>query len=160
MEELLFWLAGGFADRSVSFLPFLVVITGCTWITAAYHQAGLDLLLSGERQAQSLGLPVKKMQFYLLCASALLAGLCVALSGPVAFVGLIAPHLARWLGAKLHKQLLLLAPLCGAILCVVADILARFMIAPAETPISAMIAIVGSPLLVVLIHRSIRENKI
>lgn len=148
MEELLFWLAGGFAERPIDWLPSLVICFSIVLFLSLRHQNGLDLMLTDDRQANAIGLPIKRYRFLLLLSAALLAGLAVSLSGPVGFVGLLAPHMARWLGTTLHKELLVLAPMLGANITVLADIVARYLLSPAEAPITAMIALVGSPLLV------------
>lgn len=158
METLLFWLAGGFADRSVGLLwlgaPALVL-----GICAALPLSGaLDALRTDDASAAGLGVPVVRIRITALVVAALLAAAAVAMAGPVAFLGLVAPHLARRLvrGAD-HRALMGLCLLTGAVLAVAADIVARIIVAPGEAPISTVLALVGVPVLISLLRRSAVE---
>lgn len=153
MEDLLFWLSGGFADRPVAALgpalPVMAGAAGVAWLFATV----LDVLAADDETAQALGLPVTAARLGMLGLAALLAGTAVAIAGPVAFIGLGAPHLARSAGVTSHARLLPLAALWGAALALMADILARYLIWPGEAPLSAVTALAGVPLLLVLLRR-------
>ncbi|MGR3464536.1 FecCD family ABC transporter permease [Limimaricola sp.] len=153
MEDLLFWLSGGFADRPVAALgpalPVMIGAAGIAWLRASV----LDVLAADDETAQALGLPVVAARLAMLALAALLAGAAVAVAGPVAFIGLGAPHLARMARVTGHARLLPLAALWGAALALIADILARYLIWPGEAPLSAVTALAGVPLLLALLHR-------
>lgn len=153
MEELLFWLSGSFADRNPLFvLPAagLVLAIGVGCLAAAPQ---LDILSADETTASALGLSVVRMRFAAIAGAALLSGFSVALAGPVPFVGLAAPHLVRRLGVRGHARLLPLAAIAGAALAMAADIVSRFIIYPSQAPVGAVMAMLGVPVLLMLLHR-------
>lgn len=153
LEELLFWLSGSFADRPLDGLaPALLLLGGCLvwgWVMAP----ALDALATGDATAGALGVDAARLRLGAFGAAALLAGAGAALAGPVAFVGLAAPHLARMSGTRGHRILLSSSVLWGAVLAVGADIAARYVLHPTEAPISAVMALVGVPLLILLLRR-------
>ncbi len=113
MEDLLFWLSGGFADRPIAALgpalPIMIGAAGIAWLRAST----LDVLAADDETAQALGLPVVAARLAMLTLAALLAGSAVAVAGPVAFIGLGAPHLARTARVTGHARLLPLTALWG-----------------------------------------------
>jgi len=113
----------------------------------------LDGLSLGEATAQSLGLPVAAMRLGLTTVMALATGTAVAQTGLIAFVGLVAPHLVRALLPSRHGMLLLLSAAMGALLLLVSDILARWLLAPQELPVGVLTAILGGCYLLWLMHR-------
>jgi iron complex transport system permease protein len=155
LETMLFWLMGGFADRELTLLwlglPALAAGLGCTLaLTSA-----LDALRMDDDSARAVGVRVEAVRLGALALAAVLAAGAVAMVGPVGFLGLVAPHLARRLDPA-APSLAWLAPLScfvGATLAIAADILARIIIAPGEAPIGAVLALVGVPFLVVLLRR-------
>lgn len=156
LETLLFWLSGGFADRELSLLaigvPCLVAGAAGTVLVAP----ALDALRADDDSARAVGVAVGRMRALALGLAAVLAGGAVAMAGPVAFVGLVAPHIARRLpvaGVGNHAALAVLAALVGAGVALLADIAARVLVAPGEAPISAVLAPVGVPVLVGLLCR-------
>ncbi|QDY71048.1 FecCD family ABC transporter permease [Qingshengfaniella alkalisoli] len=156
METLLFWLAGGFADRSL-FLLWLgvpVLVTGTA--SALALSTALDVLRTDDASAAAVGVPVLRIRLASLALAALLAAAAVAMAGPIAFLGLVAPHIARRLCADAteHRKLIILSLLTGALLAVTADIVARIIVAPGEAPITTVLAVVGVPALISLLRRS------
>ncbi|WP_048649160.1 FecCD family ABC transporter permease [Nitratireductor soli] len=153
MEELLFWLSGGFADRDLRLLalaaPASLVIALASWRLAPM----LDALMTDDATAQSLGVPVLRTRFLVLVLAALLAGVSVAVAGPVVFIGLAAPHLARLSGRQSHGVLIPLSVLIGGVLALAADIAARFVIYPSEAPVGVLLAVIGVPTLIYLLQR-------
>jgi len=145
--RFLVWLVGGTYGRSAadaaSLLPWLLLA-----LPMAYWLARpLDLLTLGEQSAATLGVPVARLRLLALALATLLACAAVAVVGPVAFVGLMTPHLARMLGFHMHSQRLPMAMLLGAILLGLADVLGRSVLAPIEVPAGVMTALIGAPYL-------------
>ncbi|WP_299813621.1 iron ABC transporter permease [uncultured Roseibium sp.] len=156
LETLLFWLSGSFADRPLKLLVLGVplLVAGCAG--SFFFASSLDALRLDDASARTVGVNVFLVRIAALAFAALLAAGAVAMSGPVLFLGLAAPHLARRLmGDTLPstRALIVLSMLTGALIAVVADILARIIVAPGEAPISAVLALVGVPLLVHLLRR-------
>lgn len=154
LETLLFWLSGGFADRGLDLLalggPALAAgLTGGLVLAPA-----LDALRLDDDSAGALGVRVRGVRAGALGLAALLAAAAVAMAGPVVFLGLVAPHLARRLAPRSESAgLVSLTVLTGATLAVLADILARVIVAPGEAPIGAVLALVGVPVLIGLLRR-------
>ncbi len=153
LEELIFWLSGSFADRPLTGVWAVIGIVALALVAGMRMAGGLDAVQTDDATATGLGVDVMRLRLAGLGLAALLAGAAVALAGPVAFVGLVAPHLARLTGAVGHRVLLPSAILFGSLLCVGADIAARFVLYPTEAPVSAVMALVGVPLLLVLLRR-------
>lgn len=154
LETLLFWLAGSFADRDLRLLwiglPVLLAGLAATlWLAPS-----LDLLRTDDDSAAALGVPVTRVRYAAFAVAALLAGATVAMAGPVIFLGLVTPHIARRLvpGAG-HGWLAFACVLVGALIALVADILARIIVAPAEAPIGTVLALVGVPVLIAQLRR-------
>jgi len=114
----------------------------------------LDVLSLGDDMACGLGAAVEKERRRLLAAAVALAASCVAVSGSISFVGLIAPHLARRLVGPSHRVLFPVCALAGAVLVSVADTLARVIVQPSEIPTGIMVAIVGAPYFLYLLTRN------
>lgn len=113
----------------------------------------LDALSLGEDTARTLGIPLGTARGVLVGVLALSTAAAVAQAGLVAFVGLVAPHLARpWAGAR-HAAMLWTSSLLGGVLLLAADVLARCLIAPQELPVGVLTAVMGGVYLLVLLHR-------
>lgn len=152
METLIFWLSGGFADRQLSLLSVTAPVVAAGLVLALLNARALDVLAADDQSAAALGVPVAALRGLMLAVAALLAAACVTAAGPVAFVGLMAPHIARRIGGHEHGLLVPLTALVGATLAVFADIAARFVIHPSEAPVGSVLAFVGVPALVLLLQ--------
>lgn len=118
----------------------------------------LDGLTLGEATAASLGLRLAPLRATLIAVLALAIGTAVAQTGLIAFVGLAAPHLVRSLVKTTHNRLILLSSLMGGVLLMVADLLARWLIAPMELPVGVLTAVLGGGYLLWLMHAQNRSN--
>lgn len=152
----LIWLIGspyGTSWSTTSLLAAtLVVAFPCVWLIAER----IGLLCLNDQSAHGLGLDVNTTRLLAGGIGITVASLCVSCTGPIGYVGLIAPHMARLLVGHLTRPNLLLAPLIGAALVGAADCLARVIIAPAELPTGAVIAMIGAPYLLYLTRRSLK----
>jgi iron complex transport system permease protein len=151
---LTFWLLG---DLSTSFQKSVLWSLGAGFFLATgviYASANdLNLLLSGEKEAMHLGVDVRRVRFLVYIAASLLTGLAVSVSGAVGYVGLFVPHVMRLIYGSDHRTLIPTAALGGAIAMVIADTLARIVVAPNELPVGAVTAVVGAPLFIYLLRR-------
>lgn len=153
LDQFRFWQVGALSGRDagtvVRMLPFLVagavLVLGCA--------RGLDALALGDETARALGHRVPWVRGAAALGAALLTAAAVAAAGPIAFVGLAVPHLARRLVPGGHRAVLPLSALLGAALLVGADVAGRVVRAPAEVPAGVMTALVGVPVLVFLVRR-------
>jgi iron complex transport system permease protein len=156
-QEVTFWLMGGLDNRQwthcLMILPCAVAGLGA----AISRWRELDLLLAGEETALALGVEIEKTKRLLLVNAALLTGVSVAVSGVIAFVGLIAPHAARLLVGPSHRRLLPASALLGAIFLLAADLLARTVIRPEEIRLGIITAGCGAPFFLFLLLRRRRD---
>lgn len=116
--------------------------------------AALNAFLLGESEAWHLGINVEAVKRRLILLTAFAIGVCVAVSGTIAFVGLVVPHIVRLLIGPDHRYLVPGAAIAGAILLIAADGVARFVIAPAELPAGILTALLGAPFFFALLLRS------
>ncbi|MER7752170.1 iron ABC transporter permease [Kitasatospora sp. NPDC097643] len=156
LDEARFWLAGSIAGRHLDtllpVLPFLAVgLLGAFAIAPA-----LNALALGDETAQSLGVPVARIRTAGGLVVVLLAGSAVAVCGPVAFIGLAAPHLVRPLLGNDHRWLLPGCLIAGPLLLLAADVLGRLVVRPSEIEVGIVTAFLGAPLLAVLARRVAR----
>ena len=153
LHQVLFWLMGGFSGRGMDyvyiFIPYGVVGTAIIFVYARE----LNAMLLGEEAAEHLGVEVERVKRRLLIAAALLTGACVAVSGMIGFVGLVIPHIVRMIFGPDHRTLLPAVALVGASFLLLADILARVIIAPGELPVGIVTALVGGPFFIYLLRR-------
>ncbi|WP_349744985.1 FecCD family ABC transporter permease [Roseateles cavernae] len=152
LDQFRFWVLGSLARVTPEAL-----LLGCAPLLAGLALAGLlarplDLLSLGDELATTLGGRPALLRWSAVLVVGLLAGGAVALVGPIAFLGFVAPYLARALGALALGAQLRLAMLLGAGLLVAADIVARLVVQPFEAPVSAVIAILGAPLLIWMVR--------
>lgn len=147
------WQAGTLSGRDLGaaaiVLPVAIAGLGLAWLMARR----LDVLALGDEAAIGLGVPVSAVQGQAVLLAAGLAATAVAFAGNLGFVGLVAPHLARLLAGPRLRLALPAAALAGAVLTVLADALARTVVAPVELPTGVVVALVGVPALLVLLIR-------
>ncbi len=149
-----FWLMGDLStplQRSVYWILGIgfIVASGAIYTTAS----DLNLLLAGEKEAMHLGVDVPRVRLVVYIAASFLTGLAVSVSGAVGYVGLIVPHVMRFIFGSDHRTLLPTAAIGGAIAVVLADTLARTVVAPTEVSVGAVTAVVGAPLFIYLLRR-------
>jgi iron complex transport system permease protein len=153
-----YWLFGGIGTPAwpALLLPAAVLAGALVWLIG--RAEGLDRLSLGADVAASLGTDVRAMQRGILFCSVLLTAASVAAGGLIGFVGLIAPHAARRALGPGHRALLPVAALMGALLCVVADAVARSAFAPREVPVGLLTAALGGPLFLWQLQRGVRAT--
>ncbi len=156
LQIVLSWVLGGIQTPSWSVLGLLVLISlGCLGLTMLLATR-LDVLGLGETMALSFGLDVRRFIALAVLAGSVVVAAAVAFGGLVAFVGLAAPHIARWLVGPLHKPLLPASALVGAIVVTLADAIARAALPPAEIPLGLVTAVAGGPFFILLLARRLR----
>lgn len=166
MSLLIFWNATGDSYREV--LGWLLgSLAGSTWTTVlitaiAFVAVGIPLMLAarsldafalGDRVAASLGIAVSRTRWMLLIGTTMLTAAMVSVSGSIGFAGLLVPHAVRLCVGAGHRRVLPLSALCGAILLVWADTLARTAFDPRELPVGVVTALLGAPVFAVLLMR-------
>lgn len=151
LRDITFWslgsLSGATWPRVVSVLPFVVLVMAIVPVVAR----GLDALVLGDAAAYHMGIRVQQLKRLVVLAVAAACGAAVAVAGSIGFVGIIVPHLLRLIIGPSHRFLLPSSALGGAILMLVADSVARTVVAPAELPIGIITALFGAPVFLLLI---------
>jgi len=152
-RQIMYWLIGGLEGRTWDHLllgaPAVLLGAG-----VVYGQTReLDALLLGELGAQSVGVDVPRVRVRVVAAVSLVVGAAVAIAGPIGFVGLIVPHLLRLVVGAAHRGLVPLSFVGGGLFVVVADIVARTLLAPAEIPVGIVTAALGAPFFLALLVR-------
>ena len=152
LRGMLFWLMG---DLSFAYSP-----ARSLWLLAAITIAGalvarhLNVLARGELQAAIVGLPVATFRLIIFAVTALATAVSVTTVGVIGFIGLVVPHLIRLVAGSDHRIVLPASALAGGSLLVVADTLARTVMAPRQLPVGALTAALGVPLFLILMSRS------
>jgi len=158
LVQVYFWLLGSLSGttwpRLLSALPPMIIGSVVVLLSAR----PLDLLLQGEEAAESLGLNPLRSRFILALAATLPVAAAVSVSGIIGFVGLIAPHGARFFTGPAHRRLLPASALAGALLAVTADNLARSIIPPVELPLGVITSLGGAPFFLFLLVRQGRRG--
>ncbi len=153
LEQVLFWLAGSIQGRKleilVSVIPYLVV----GWVGALLLASKLNVLSMGEDVAKGLGIRTGLLKIGIGTIVILLAGGSVSVAGPVGFIGIVIPHITRSIVGIDHKWVIPYSAFLGAILLLLADILARYVIMPEEVPVGVMTAIIGTPFFIYIARR-------
>ncbi|MFD7447661.1 FecCD family ABC transporter permease [Kitasatospora sp. NPDC059827] len=153
LDEARFWLAGSIAGRHLDTLTPVLPFLALGLVAAFAISPALNALALGDETAQALGVPVARIRVVGGLAVVLLAGSAVAVSGPVAFIGLAAPHLVRALFGNDHRWLLPGCLITGPLLLLAADVLGRLVVQPSEIEVGIVTAFLGAPLLAVLARK-------
>lgn len=148
------WLAGSIWASNWNFVLILMPWILLLLPIAFYRSRRLNILLLGDSAARGLGIAVQRERLILLLLSVGLAASCVAVGGGIAFVGLVAPHLARRLVGERHEYIMPTASLMGSLLLVVSDLVARQVLAPNEIPTGLVVAVMGAPYFLYLLART------
>lgn len=153
IRSFTFWLLGDLSGTTTSLLAVALVSAVVGTLVLAMNARSLNLLMLGERDAFDLGVEVGRVRLTVFVAASLLVGASVASSGSVGYVGLVVPHLVRLSFGSDNRLVIPAAALVGALFVIVADTVARTIIAPRELPVGAITALIGAPLFIYLLKR-------
>ncbi len=154
LRGMLFWLMG---DLGYSHSPWLATISLLAGLLLCWPLArDLNVLNRGELVASALGIDSARLQVILFLLASFLTAIAVVQAGSIGFVGLVIPHLMRLLGATDHRVLLPAVALAGGSLLVLADTLARTLLAPQQLPVGIITALLGIPVFLYLLQRRAR----
>ena len=156
LRGMVFWLMGDLSYRQNPLPGVVVLIPGL--LLAMLWGRQLNILARGELPAAALGVEVVPLRRAIYVLGSLLSAAAVSLAGSVGFVGLIIPHLLRLLGARDHRILLPASVLLGGSLLVLADTLARTVLAPRQLPVGILTALIGVPVFLFLLHRNTAQT--
>lgn len=153
VRSVLSWTLGSFTGLRWGSTVTLSVVTVPAFIAGMAVCHTLDAFAFGDVSAMSLGIPVNAVRWSIMVGTALLTALCVAFVGPIGFVGLIVPHIVRFWSGPSHARLLPASALVGALLMLWSDTAARCLRPDTEIPVGVVTAVIGAPVLVILLRR-------
>lgn len=159
LHNATFWMSGSLAGAKWAYLTLPLVVLLACMVVLMVNFRGLNLLLLGDESAGALGVNVGRLQKLLVLVASLMAGVTIAVSGSIGFVGLMVPHFTRLLVGGDHRRVLPISALLGGILVVWVDVAARMLLAPEEMPVGILTAIIGGPLFIWLLKRNTKERK-
>lgn len=154
LRNLTFWTLGSVARANWSNLGLVAFAVGLPSLWLSRKAPVFNALMLGDAEAGYLGVNVQRFQIQVFTCVALMVGVATAFCGMIGFVGLVAPHLVRLVVGPSYQRLLVLSPLVGAALLLVADMLARTLVTPAELPVGIVTALIGTPFFVWMQLRS------
>jgi iron complex transport system permease protein len=153
LRDLTFWSMGSLAGATWTKLGAALPLVGLALAVTPGLARGLNALALGEAQAAHMGVDVQRLKRLAILSAAVATGAAVAVSGGIGFVGLVVPHLLRQAQGPDHRLLILHSALLGAALLVLADLVSRSIVAPAELPIGILTALFGAPIFLwMLLH--------
>ncbi len=157
MEEIMFWMTGSVEGRSMNALLYIVPYVVIAWILTFIISGKLNIFSLGEEIAKGLGLNTEFLKLQMILLTVVLAGASVAVAGPIGLVGLIIPHLTRFLVGSEFRWAIPYSIVLGSIFLLLADIGSRFIVFPKEIPVGALTAIIGTPFFIYIARKA--ENK-
>src|SRR5437016_431744 len=153
IRSFTFWLLGDLSGTTSSLLSIALIAAGIGVVTLVLNARALNLMMLGERDAFDLGVEVRRIRLIVFIAASLLVGASVASSGSVGYVGLVVPHLVRLSFGSDNRLVIAASALAGAAFVIVADTIARTIVAPRELPVGAITALIGAPLFIYLLRK-------
>lgn len=158
LAELVYWMFGSLSKATWSKLQITSVVVLVTMLIIYRKSWDFNTLMLGDETAKSTGIHVERLRMLGLMLASLTTAIVISFLGPIGFIGLVAPHLARMMVGGDHRFLIPFSCLLGAIILVAADALARTIIAPVVIPVGIVTSFVGVPLLIYLMFRRRREH--
>ena len=157
VHSMLFWLMGDLAytQYTVWNLWLLLIVM----VLCLVNARGMNLLAQGELSAAALGVSVRALRYFIYFAASLLTSVAVMQAGSIGFVGLVVPHMVRLLLGGDHRLLIPVSVLSGGCLLVIADALARTLIAPQQLPVGVLTAMIGVPLFLLLLQTMVIRQR-
>jgi iron complex transport system permease protein len=154
LRDLTFWGMGSLAGATWTKLAAALPLIAFALLLAPRLARGLNALALGEAQATHMGTDVQRLKRLTVLSAAAATGAAVAVSGGIGFIGIVVPHLLRQVQGPDHRRLIPHAALLGAALLVLADIVSRSIVAPAELPIGILTALIGAPIFLWMLLRN------
>ena len=155
VQSMLFWLMGDLSQSQVGNAHFLLLTAAL--LGGLFVSRSLNVLVRGELVASALGINVPSLRLLLYFSASILTATAVTVAGSVGFVGLVIPHALRLLGARDHRLLIPGSLLLGGSFLLLADTIARTVIAPQQLPVGVVTAVIGVPAFILILRRSMKD---
>lgn len=156
-DQVLIWLVGSVAGREMSMLEAVYPYMIAGFILSMFLSRHINVLTMGDDIAEGLGQRTALVKLAAAAGIILLAGGSVAVAGPIAFVGIIIPHIVRYMVGTDYRWIIPYCSLLGAILLVAADLGSRYIAMPREVPVGVMTAIIGVPFFIYIARKGVRN---
>lgn len=157
LNSVLFWLTGSIAGRSPDMLITVFPYVVLSWLVAMLLARDMNVLMMGEDTAKGLGQRTAIIRILAGVIVIILAGASVSVAGPIGFIGIVIPHISRFFVGIDNRWVLPYCILLGAILLILADLVARFIMIPEEVPVGVMTAIIGVPFFMYIARRRLAK---
>ncbi|MEM6763598.1 MAG: iron ABC transporter permease [Bacteroidota bacterium] len=158
LRDITFWTLGSVSGASWPQVMIAAPIICIGSVILVSFSQAFNAILLGEKEAIYLGIEVEKVKSRVILLAALIVGVCISVSGLIGFIGLVIPHLIRLLKGTDYRYLLISSSLLGAIFMILADTIARTIIAPGELPIGILSAMVGAPFFLWILIKTQRQQ--
>ncbi len=155
VSAIIYWLMGSLSARSWMHVGLLVTVIGSCMAICFYYADDLNLMCLGDQEARNLGVDTQRVRWILLISGSLMTAVCVSVSGIIGFIGLIVPHLLRFLVGSDNRVLLPLSGLLGGLLLLLADTVTRVLL-NIEIPVGVFTTLFGGPFFIVIF---VKKNK-
>lgn len=152
LQQLVYWLMGSLAGGNWADVKMILPYFLTSLVIILFYLKDLNILLLGEESAAHLGINVEKTKVILLGAASLMTASVVSVSGSIGFIGLVVPHIARIIIGADHRKQVPLAAVFGGAFLLIADTLARIVMAPMELPVGIITALAGGPYFIYLLR--------
>lgn len=152
LKQVVFWTMGSFSGRGWSYVVLMLPFFVAGAVPLLFLSRELDAFSLGEEQAEYIGVNTKKVKLLILILVSVLTGVSVAVSGTIGFVGLVIPHMTRFIAGPNHKKLLPVSALFGAGFLMATDSLSRTILSPAELPIGVVTSLIGAILFIYIFY--------
>ena len=155
-QQVMYWMLGSIAGAQWEHVPLVGLVVGVGLGLVASAAPWMDALALGDDAAAGLGLRVSRLRMAFFVVACALTATVVSISGTIGFVGFVVPNLARLLVGGMHRRVIPVTALLGSLLVLAADTSARTLLAPSEIPIGILTALLGVPLFILVVRRSLR----
>ena len=159
LKSVTFWMMGSLSGKNMQHVLILAAALLLFGGTLLFHARELNHFALGEENARRVGVAVRKVKLIILIAASALIGVCVAVGGSIAFVGLIVPHMVRMVTGPNHRKLMPVSLFAGAVFLMFTDLLARTVLSPVELPIGVVTSLIGAVTFAVIFRNSRKGGK-
>lgn len=153
LMEIVFWMLGSLNDRSMTHVWLALPFMAAGWILLLLSGRALDALTLGQETAASMGMDLRKTQFFVVVGTALSVGAATAVAGSIGFIGLVVPHILRPLTGSRPSRLLPASALGGAVMLLAADIFVRVILPEKDLKLGVLTALIGAPFFLHLVWK-------
>ncbi|OMF28072.1 iron-siderophore ABC transporter permease [Paenibacillus sp. FSL H8-0548] len=158
LQDVMFWLAGSIAGRDAQTLSTVIPYLCAGWVAAILLSRQLNIALMGDDAAKGLGQRTVLIKLAAGIIVVVLAGGAVSVAGPISLIGIVIPHVAKYIAGLDYRWLIPYSAILGAILLLLADLAARFVIFPEEVPVGIMTAAIGAPFFIYIARKELMRR--